>query len=120
MYFLGIEVAWSTKRIYVSQQKYTFDLFIETGMTTCKPISTPIDANHRFTVDVGDRLIDAGRYQHLVSCLIYLTITRPDIAYVVCVVSQFMHAVTIVHLDTVYRILRYFKQNPDVGRLYSR
>ena len=96
------------------------DLLTETGMTACKPSATPIDANHRFTRDVGARLIDADRYQCLVGRLIYLTITRLDIAYAVSVVSQFMHAPTTMHLDVVYRILRYLKHNPDAGLLYSR
>lgn len=69
---------------------------------------------------MGDRLINAGRYQRLVGRLIYLTITKPDIAYVVSVVSQFMHAPTTVYLDIVYRILRYLKHNPGAGLLYSR
>lgn len=80
-YFLDIEVARSTKGICISQQKYALDLLAETGMTTYKLIDTPIDVNHHFTADIGERLIDAGRYQHLVSRLIYLTITRPNIVY---------------------------------------
>lgn len=119
-YFLGIEVARSTKGICVSQRKYALDLLSEIGMTACKLIATPIDANHCFTADVGDILIDVGRYQRLVRRLIYLTITRPDIAYAVSVVSQFMHAPTTVHLDAVYHILRYLKHNPGAGLLYSR
>lgn len=52
--------------------------------------------------------------------LIYLTIIRPDIAYVVSIVSHFMRAPTIVHLDVVHRILRYLKHNLGVSLLYSR
>jgi len=44
-YFLGIEVAHSRKGIFISQQKYITDLLKETGRTTCKPASTPIDPN---------------------------------------------------------------------------
>lgn len=42
----------------------------------------------------------------------YITITRPDIAYVVGVVSQFMQKPRTIHLDAAYRILRYLKGSP--------
>lgn len=118
-YFLGIEVAQSTKGIYISQRKCALDLLAKTGMTACKPIDTPINVNHCFIVVMGERLINASRYQRLVGRLIYLTITRPDIAFAVSVVNQFMHAPTTVYLEVVYRILRYLKHNPGAGLLYS-
>ena len=46
-YFPGIEVAYSTQGIFISQQKYVTDLLEETGKIGCKPISTPMDPNHK-------------------------------------------------------------------------
>jgi hypothetical protein len=48
-------------------------------------------------------------YRIIVGSLVYLTITRPDIAYVVHVVSQFVASPTTVHLAVVLRILRYIR-----------
>lgn len=62
--------------------------------------------------------IDISHYQRLIGKLIYLTLTRPDISYVVQVVSQFMHASTTRHLETAYRIVCYLKNSPDQGLLY--
>ena len=112
-------MAQSKKGIVVSQQKYTLDLLAETSLIAYKPADTLIDLNHYFIADVGDKLINVGRYQRLVGRLIYFTITRPNITYAVSVVSQFMYALTIVHLDAVNRILRYLKNSPSVGLLYS-
>ena len=89
-YFLGIEVARSSKGIFISQRKYILDLLKETGMTGCKPVESPIDNNHKMQAGVG-KSIDKERYQRLVGRLIYLSHTRPDIAYAVNLVSQFMH-----------------------------
>lgn len=88
------------------------DLLNETGMEACKPSDTPTDPNHRFIADMGERLIDVGRYQCLVGCLIFLTLTKPYITYAVSVVSQFMDAPTTVYLDAVYHILRHLKTSP--------
>jgi hypothetical protein len=57
-------------------------------------------------------LKDIGQYQRLVEKLIYLTVTRPDIAFAVSLVSQFMHAHRTTHLEAVERILRYLKGSP--------
>lgn len=53
--------------------------------------------------------MDKGRYQRLVGKLIYLSHTCPDIAYVVSVMSQFMHCPSEDHIDVVVRILHYLK-----------
>ena len=44
-YFLGMEFARTKKELVVSQRKYILDLLKETGMSGCKPVDTPIDAN---------------------------------------------------------------------------
>ena len=110
-YFLGIEVAYGPQGIYLSQRKYIFDLLAETGMLDCKPAATPIEQNHRIIADSGDP-VDKGKYQRLVGRLIYLSHTRPDIAYAVSIVSRYMHDPRSSHMDAVIRILRYLKNCP--------
>ncbi|VVA39701.1 PREDICTED: Retrovirus-related Pol poly from transposon, partial [Prunus dulcis] len=119
-YFLGIEVAHSKEGIFVSQRKYVLDLLTETGMLACKPADTPIEQNHRLGKQTDDTTVDRGRYQRLVGKLIYLAHTRPDIAYAVSVVSQFMHEPREVHMQAVERILRYLKSSPGKGLLFSK
>ena len=46
-YFLGIEVAYSTQGIFISQQKYMTDLLRKIRKIGCKPVSTLIDPNHK-------------------------------------------------------------------------
>ena len=68
------------------------DLLIEMGMLDCKPVETPIEVNHGLSIQENQVPADKDRYQRLVGRLIYLPHTRPDIAYAVSVVSQFMHS----------------------------
>ena len=106
-YFLGMEVARSRKGISISQRKYVLDLLTETGMLGYKLSNTPIKARKRTKSD--GKPMDRERYQRLVGRLIYLSHTRLDIAFVVSVVSQYMHSPKESHLETVYKILRYLR-----------
>ncbi|KAL4562118.1 hypothetical protein LXL04_034312 [Taraxacum kok-saghyz] len=118
-YFLGMEFARSSKGISVSQRKYTLDLLKETGMLGCKPSKTPIELGNKKGLCEG-KPVDLGSYQRLVGKLIYLSHTRPDIAFAVSLVSQYMHAPLQGHLNAVYRILRYLKNTPGKGLFFGK
>ncbi|GAV82290.1 hypothetical protein CFOL_v3_25742, partial [Cephalotus follicularis] len=114
-----IEVAKSTsKGIFMSQRKYVLDLLNETGMLGSKPLDTPMDSNQKLMVDDGDVLEDPEKYRRLVGKLNYLTVTRPDIAFPVSVVTQFLSSPWSSHWDAIIRILRYLKGSPGRGLLY--
>ena len=117
-YFLGIEVARSQKGIFISQRKYILDLLTETGMLGFKPAESPVESNHRLQKGAGEP-VDKERYQRLVGRLIYLSHTRPNIAYAVSLVSQFMHDPRKTHMEAVSRILCYLKSAPGKGLLFS-
>jgi len=119
-YFLGTEVARSKQGIFLSQRKYILDLLSEVGLVECKPTDTPIVQNHKLG-DYPDQVpTNKERYQRLVGKLIYLSHTRLDIAYVVSIVSQFMHCPSKDHMDAVNIILRYLKSSPGKRLMFSK
>ncbi|XP_043687768.1 uncharacterized mitochondrial protein AtMg00810-like [Telopea speciosissima] len=87
-------------------------------MLGCKPVETPVEPNSHLRSKDGEP-VDKGSYQWLVGRLIYLSHTRPDIAFAVSVVNQYMHDPHSSHLDVIYRILRYLKAAPEKGVLFS-
>ncbi|XP_037492732.1 uncharacterized mitochondrial protein AtMg00810-like [Jatropha curcas] len=122
-YFLGIEVLRSKQGIFISQKKYIPDLLTETGLVDCKPAETPLEVNHGLkglglVLKEGGEPADKELYQRLVGKLIYLSHTRPDIAYAVGVVSQFMQSPQKEHMEAVIRIVRYLKGTPGHGILF--
>ncbi|KAM7509738.1 hypothetical protein LguiB_008613 [Lonicera macranthoides] len=117
-YFLGVEVTRSKKGIFLSQRKYVLDLLAETGKLGAKPCSTPMIPNVQLTKD-GPLFEDPEKYRRLVGKLNYLTVTRPDIAYSVSVMSQFMSSPTIHHWEVLEQILCYLKGAPGRGILYA-
>ena len=61
-YFLGIEVAYSTQGIFISQQKYVTDLLAETRKIRCKSVSTPMDPNHKLGEAKEELVVDKRMY----------------------------------------------------------
>ena len=95
-YFLRIEVATSSKGLFLNQRKYVLDLLDEAKMMECKPARTPLASKLQWH-EKSEPLSDPSVYQRMDGKLIYLTITRPDISYSVSLASQFMHSPTLVH-----------------------
>ena len=91
-YFLGMEFARSKEGIFVNQRKCILDLLKEAGLFGCKAVETPIEANLKLYPTKIENVIDRERFQKLVGKLIYLSHTRLDLAFVVSIVSQFMHS----------------------------
>jgi hypothetical protein len=108
-YFLGMEVVYSPRGYLLSQSKYVADILEQARLTDNKTVDTPIEVNARYSSSDGLPLIDPTLYRTIGRSLIYLTITRPNIAYVVHVVSQFVASPTTVHWATVLRILQYLR-----------
>jgi len=80
-------------------------------MTNCKPSPTPLPATEKLSRYEGNPLSvnDSTKYRSIVGALQYLTLTRPDLAFSVNKVCQFLHAPTSTHWTSVKRILRYIK-----------
>ncbi|XP_022889216.1 uncharacterized protein LOC111404675 [Olea europaea var. sylvestris] len=83
------------------------DVIERARLTDTKTVDTPLESNARYSSSEVIPLTDPTLYRNIVGCLVYLTITHPNVAYVVHIVSQFVLAPTTVHWEAVIRILRY-------------
>ncbi|KAH9680958.1 retrovirus-related pol polyprotein from transposon RE1 [Citrus sinensis] len=84
------------------------------------PINTPMEENLKLSTDPYQVPANKERYQRLVGRLMYLGHTRPDLAYALSVVSQFMHSPKEEHMNAVIRILRYLKSSPGKGIVFTK
>nr|KYP59014.1 hypothetical protein KK1_014439 [Cajanus cajan] len=97
-YFLGIVVTQFAFGIVISQRQYALDIFTKSSMVDCHPSDTPMDLNLKTQ---------------------FLIITRLDITFPTCVVSQFINDPRDSHWNIVMRILKYIKKAPGCGLLYE-
>ncbi|GKV25639.1 hypothetical protein SLEP1_g35041 [Rubroshorea leprosula] len=114
-YFLGLEVTSSDDGYQFSQVKYASDLISKVELNDNKSASTPLEPNVKLTPMDDSPLSNHTRYWELVGSLVYLTATRPNIAYAVHIVSQFTTASRSTRYLVVLRIIRYIK-----GTLFHR
>ena len=119
-YFLGVEVVQHRGGIFINQRKYANEVLERFGMRNCNPVKNPIIPGFKLAKDEGGVSVDATTYKQMVGSLMYLTATRPDLAFVVSLVSRFMERPTELHQQAVKRVLRYIKGTTELGISYQK
>uniref|UniRef100_A0A3Q7HBH0 Reverse transcriptase Ty1/copia-type domain-containing protein n=1 Tax=Solanum lycopersicum TaxID=4081 RepID=A0A3Q7HBH0_SOLLC len=128
-YFLGIEFARSQEGIVMHQRKYSLEIISEAGLSAAKPAATPLDPYVQLTTKEYDEingmnkddmlLTEPSVYRRLVGKLLYLNVTRPDIAFATQTLSQFLHQPKQSHLNAALKVVRYIKKEAGLGVLLS-
>jgi hypothetical protein len=80
-YFFGLEVARNPEGIYLCQIKYELEIINETWMLGAKPADFPMEQHHKLALATGALLKDPESYRRLIGRLIYLSVTRLELAY---------------------------------------
>lgn len=119
-YFLGLEITQSKEGLFLSQRKYATDLLNKFGMKNCNLSFTPMNCGEKFKADESDEIADVRVFRSLVGGLLYLSHTRPDIAFAVGLISRYMQKPTACHLGAARRILRYVAGTVSYGLWYEK
>uniref|UniRef100_A0A2N9J0S3 Reverse transcriptase Ty1/copia-type domain-containing protein n=1 Tax=Fagus sylvatica TaxID=28930 RepID=A0A2N9J0S3_FAGSY len=114
-YFLGVEIIPNAHGAFLSQQQYILDLLKCTKMIDAKPVSSPMASTTGLMAHEGESFSDVTLFRSTVGALQYLSLTRPNIAFPVNKLSQFMHHPTVIHWQSAKRLLQYLKQTFHFG-----
>ncbi|XP_022018838.1 uncharacterized mitochondrial protein AtMg00810-like [Helianthus annuus] len=114
-FFLGISVTCDKNSMFLSQHAYAAEIVEHPGMSSCRPVHTPVDTHVKLSATGGDPFHDPTLYRSLAGALQYLTFTRPDISYAVQQICIHMHAPTTVHWEALKRIIRYIQRTQSYG-----
>nr|KYP74196.1 hypothetical protein KK1_006865 [Cajanus cajan] len=119
-YFLGIEAkSLNDGKLFLSQSKYASDL-LHKLMQDAKPVKTPLVPGCKFQSTRTEAAEDPSLYRSIVGALQYLTITKPDLAFTVNKLCQYMHRPLQSHWKIVKRVLRYINGTRDHGLLFEK
>ncbi|KAG6472491.1 hypothetical protein ZIOFF_069955 [Zingiber officinale] len=118
-YFLGMKVH-QKKGVgtFVGQTKYCMDLLHKYEMNEAYPVVCPTVYKGAITSITGREKPDAAIYRGIVGSLIYLSHTRPDLSFLVNLLSRYMSQPTSAHLTAAKRALRYVKGTMDLGLFF--
>ncbi|KAG8472240.1 hypothetical protein CXB51_034481 [Gossypium anomalum] len=119
-YFLGIEVQYTSTGVFLNQRKYVLDLLQRAGMDKSNSLPTPMVPTCQLSAHEGNPVDDAHLYRSIVGALQYVVITRPDIAFAVNKVCQFMYRPLDMHFKAIKRILRYLRRTLDHSLRFTK
>lgn len=114
-FFLRVKVTHNKAGLFLSQTQLATEIIARSGMSDCKPLSTPADVQTKLSAEGGDKVKDPTQYRSLAGALQYLTFTRPDIAFAVQQCCLFMHDPRQHHLTALKRIIQYVQGTKTHG-----
>ena len=119
-YFLGLKVIHTFFGLILTQRKFIKELFDQFGDPNASPVTCPLDNTVKLHLDEGALFHNSTLYRQIVGKLNFLTNTRPDLAFAVQHLSQFMLTPRISHYQAVQHVLRYLKGQPNLGILLHK
>lgn len=119
-FFLGIEVLQNIDDIYICQRKYKLDVLKRFGMEDSNVVCSPIVLGSKLHSDKGVVKVDETYFKQIMGSLMYLTTTRPDMMFIVSLISRYMSKPTELHLQVAKRALRYLKGTINYRILYKK
>jgi hypothetical protein len=75
--------------IFIHQAKYMKDLMKKFNMAELKSVSTSMSTTMTVDPDENGEAVDQREYMSMIGTLLYLTVTRPDIQFIVYLCAHF-------------------------------
>nr|GEV03151.1 retrovirus-related Pol polyprotein from transposon TNT 1-94 [Tanacetum cinerariifolium] len=88
-FFLGLQIKQLEDGIFFNQSKYVKEMLKKFGLEDFKPIKTPMSSKTKLTHDEDGEPIDDTLYHGMIGSLLYLTASRPDIMFSVCLCARY-------------------------------
>ncbi|GKA98506.1 retrovirus-related pol polyprotein from transposon TNT 1-94 [Tanacetum coccineum] len=119
-FFLRLQIKQMEDGIFFNQSKYIKGMLKKFGLEDSKPMKTPMSSDTKLTKDEECESVDSTKYRGMIGSLLYLTASRPDIMFSVCLCARFQEAPKTSHLEAVKRIFRYIKGTMHLGLWYPK
>ncbi|GKE51677.1 retrovirus-related pol polyprotein from transposon TNT 1-94, partial [Tanacetum coccineum] len=119
-FFLGLQVSQSPGGIFINQSKYALEILKKYGMDSCDPVDTPMVDRLKLDEDPLGIPVDLTRYHGMIGSLMYLTTSRPDLVFAVCMYARYQAKPTKKHLEATKRVFRYLRGTINWGLWYPK
>ncbi|GJT92468.1 retrovirus-related pol polyprotein from transposon TNT 1-94 [Tanacetum coccineum] len=119
-FFLGLQISQSPRGIFINQSKYASEIVKKYGLNTTDSVDTSMIENKKLDEDLHRKPVDATLYRGMIRSLMYLTVSRPGLNYVVCLCARYQAKPTEKHLQAVKQIFRYLNGTINMRLWYSK
>ncbi|GJW50560.1 retrovirus-related pol polyprotein from transposon TNT 1-94 [Tanacetum coccineum] len=119
-FFLGLQVSQSPRGIFINQAKYALETLKKYGMDLSDPVDTPMVDRLKLDEDLLGILVDQNRFRGIVGSLMYLTASRPDLVFAVCMCARYQAKPTKKNLEAIKRVFQYLKGTINMGLWYPK
>ncbi|GJY45471.1 retrovirus-related pol polyprotein from transposon TNT 1-94 [Tanacetum coccineum] len=106
--------------IFTNQSKYALESLKKYGMESSDPVDTPMVEKSKVDEDPQRKAVDPTYYHGMVGTLMYLTTSRLDLTFVVCMCARYQAKPTEKHLHAIKRIFKYLKGIINKGLWYPK
>ncbi|GJW86832.1 hypothetical protein Tco_0162172 [Tanacetum coccineum] len=120
LFFLGLQISQSPRGIFLNQSKYAYEIIKKYGLVTSDFVDTAMAEKNKLDEDLQGTPVDATLYRGMIRSLMYLTSSRPNLIYVVCLCARYQAKPIEKHLNAVNRIFRYLKGTINMGLWYLK
>nr|GFA88840.1 hypothetical protein [Tanacetum cinerariifolium] len=87
--------------IFINQSKYALESLKKYGFESCDPVDTPMVEKSKLDEDKDGKAVDPSHYRSVISTLLYLTTSRPDLQFVICMCARYQARPTEKHDSSV-------------------
>nr|GEW36394.1 hypothetical protein [Tanacetum cinerariifolium] len=119
-FFLVLQISQSPRGIFINQSKYALKSLKKYGFESCDPMDTPMVEKSKLDEDKEGKAIDLSHYHGMIGTLLYLTASRPDLQFAICMCARYQARPTEKHIHAVKRIFRYLRGTVYQGLWYSK
>nr|GEU31030.1 putative ribonuclease H-like domain-containing protein [Tanacetum cinerariifolium] len=119
-FFLGLQISQSPRGIFINQSKYALESLKKYGFESCDPVDTPMVEKSKLDEDRKGKSVDPSHYCGMIGTLRYLTASRPDLQFVICMYARYQARPTEKHVHAVKRIFRYLCGTIHRGLWYPK
>ncbi|GJX24660.1 retrovirus-related pol polyprotein from transposon TNT 1-94 [Tanacetum coccineum] len=106
--------------IFINQSKYALESLKKYDFDSCDPVDTPMVEKSKLDEDKEGKAVDPSHYRGMIDTLLYLTASRPDLQFSICMCARYQARPTEKHLHAVKRIFRYLKGTVNRGLWYPK
>nr|GEU80616.1 retrovirus-related Pol polyprotein from transposon TNT 1-94 [Tanacetum cinerariifolium] len=119
-FFLGLQISQSPRGFFINESNYALESLKKYGFESCDPVDTPMVEKSKLDEGGEGKAVDPSHYHGMIATFLYLTASRPDLQFAICMCSRHQARPTEKHIHAVKRIFRYLRGTVNRGLWYLK